>query len=162
MKPAPAGELRFEGVASSIALDKWNERMSREAIETMARSGLALGLVSHHDPALLKELGVIEKCWVDNGQLRVRGQFDKTKPRARLLFERCKTGKPYGLSVGGRITATHWEFDADAGKSIRVIDDVALKHIAICRPSQAVNPETYLAVTAAGEDAETVAKEPVA
>jgi hypothetical protein len=147
-----SGGLWFEGVASSTAVDRQKERMSREAIEKMARSG-EVDLLPSHDAGPLEELGVVEECWADNDQFRVRGKFDKTNPRARVLFERCKAGKPYGLSVGGRVIAAHWQFDDDVEDTIRVIEDVELDHIAICRPTQAVNPETYLGVMAKAAEA---------
>lgn len=34
----------------------------------------------------------------------------------------------------------------DAGKRVRVIDEVVLDHIAVCQPGQAVNQDTYLQV----------------
>lgn len=149
-----AGELWFEGVASSTAPDRQRERMSKRAIEKMSQYA-GLDLLPSHDAGALRELGVVEECWVDNDEFRVRGRLDKSNPEARRLYERVKAGKRYGLSVGGRVTSARWQLDKGTGQTIRVIDDVTLDHIALCRPGQAANPETYLSVMAKAAEAVT-------
>lgn len=142
-----AGELWFEGVAASTAVDRQRERMSKQAIERMSRFA-GLDLLPSHDAGPLRELGTVEECWVDNDEFRVRGRLDKTNPEAWRLFERLQAGKRYGLSVGGRVLAARWQFDPEAGQMVRLIEDVTLDHIAVCRTSQAANPATYLGVMA--------------
>lgn len=138
-----AGDLWVEGVASSTCVDRQSERMSREAIEAMSRAqGVAL-LPGHHS-GRLRELGTIEECWVDNDEFRVRGRLDRTNPDARRLYQRLCRGRRCGLSVGGRVRQAHWETDQATGRPVRVIDDVELDHIALCRPSDAANPNAYL------------------
>jgi hypothetical protein len=140
-----AGELWVEGVASSTCVDRQSERMSQAAIERMSLSS-GLRLMPSHRAAPSRGLGVIEECWVDDSEFRVRGRLDAGSPDARRLYERLRRGRRYGLSVGGRVRAAHWEHDPSAERSVRVIDDVALDHIALCRPSEAANPSTYLSV----------------
>lgn len=142
-----AGDLWFEGVAASTALDRQRERMSKQAVEKMSRFA-GLDLLPRHDAGPLRELGVVEECWVDNDEFRVRGRLDKTNPEAWRLFERVQAGKRYGLSVGGRVLAAKWQFDPEAGQMVRLIEDVTLDHIAVCRSAQAANPATYLGVMA--------------
>ena len=101
------GELWFEGVASSTALDRQHERMSRAAISKMARAG-RIGLVSGHENGPRSELGVVEECWADNGRFLVRGRFDAGKREARELYDECTAGRRYGLSVGGRVLSARW------------------------------------------------------
>jgi len=100
----------------------------------------------------------VEKCWVDNNQFRVAGCLEPGNPEAARLYERLKAGKQYGLSIGGRVLKAHWDFDTEAGKQVKYIDDVVLDHIAVCRPTQAANPDTYL--TALAKAAEGVIDEP--
>lgn len=152
MWESESGELRFEGVASSTALDKQRERMSQRAIESMSHQ-TGLDLLPSHDAGPLRELGAVEECWVDNEQFRIGGRLDASNPEVYRLQERLNAGKQYGLSVGGRVTAAHWEFDQEAGETIRIIDDVVLDHVALCRPGMAANPDAYLAVMAKAADA---------
>ena len=141
----PTGELRFEGVASSTALDRAQERVSGRAIETMAQSG-RLRLLPAHGAKLLQEIGVVEECSVGSERLVVRGTLDASSRKARQLYARCCAGTRYGL-------AAHWEQDEATGQAVRVIDDVLLDHVAVCDPDDAVNPDTYLSVMArAAED----------
>lgn len=142
-----AGELWFEGVASSTGVDRQQERMSCEAIRHM---GLHRGLplLSSHRSGRRRELGVIDECWADNEQFRVRGRLYSQVPDAWWLYERARSGHRYGLSVGGRVRKAHWEDGEGTGERVRVIDEVALDHIAVCQPGQAVNPDTYLRVMA--------------
>ncbi len=154
------GALRFEGVAASTSLDRQAERLTSTAIEKMQQY-TGIDLLPSHSAGVLQELGIVEKCWVDNDQFRVAGYLEPGNPEAARLYERLKLGKQYGLSVGGRVLKAHWDFDTEAGRQVKYIDDVVLDHIAVCRPTQAANPDTYL--TAMAKAAEAVLEEmPVA
>ncbi|MGD9495698.1 MAG: hypothetical protein AB7Y46_05245 [Armatimonadota bacterium] len=142
-----AGELRFEGVASSTSLDRQQERMTPAAIRKMATQR-GLDLLPSHSAGPLEELGVVEETWADNDRFRVAGRLDKTSAAARRLFARVMDGHRYGLSVGGRVTKAFWRYDPEAGREVRHIDDVELDHVAVCRPGAAANPDTYLAILA--------------
>jgi HK97 family phage prohead protease len=139
------GGLWVEGVASSTCVDRQSERMSVAAIERMSMSA-GLRLLPNHRAAPVRGLGAIEECWADNDEFRVRGRLDESNPEARRLYERLKRGRRYGLSVGGRVRAAHWECDPVSERKVRVIDEVALDHIALCKLSEAANPNTYLSV----------------
>ena len=152
------GGLRFEGVAASTSLDRQDERLTLAAIEKMEQY-CGIDLLPSHGSGVLEELGVVEKCWLDNAQFRIAGSLDASNPEAVRLYERLKAGKQYGLSVGGRVLSAHREFDAEAGKHVKYIDDVELDHVAVCRPSSAANPDTYLTVLAKAANA-VLAEEP--
>lgn len=143
-----AGDLWVEGVASSTEVDRQSERMSLRAIELMSQAQ-AVPLLPGHQSGRLRELGAIEECWVDNDEFRVRGRLDRTNPDARRLYERLARGRRCGLSVGGRVRDAHWEADEATGRSVRVIDEVELDHIALCRLGDAANPSAYLSVMGA-------------
>lgn len=146
------GEMWFEGVASSTSLDRQHERMTPNAINKMAQQA-GLDLLPSHKSGPLEELGAVEQAWVDNDQFRVAGRLDRSNPRSRRLFEKVASGRRYGLSVGGRVTKAFWRHDPEVGRQVRHIDDVVLDHVAVCRPEQAANPDTYLATLAkAAED----------
>ncbi len=145
------GQMCFEGVAASTTLDRQNERMTPEAIEKMQSYG-DIDLLPSHKAGALDELGTVEKCRVDNDQFRVSGVLDADNAEAQRLFQKVQSGRRYGLSVGGRVLKAHWEYDPEAKKQVKYIDDVALDHIALCRPEQAANPDTYLTVLAKAAD----------
>jgi len=118
-------------------------------------------LLPSHRAGPLEALGTVEQCWADEGSFRVSGRLEKDNPQARLLFRRLQEGRRYGLSVGGRVRQAKWQYDPQAGEQVRVIEDVELDHIAVCRPEEAVNPDTYLTALAkaAGEVAVPPARE---
>jgi len=148
------GQMWFEGVASSTSLDKQHERMTTNAIQKMQQFA-GIDLLPTHNAGPLEELGTVEECGADNDAFRVKGRLDETSAQAQRLFKHLVEGRQYGLSVGGRVTGAYWSFDQEAGARIKHIDDVVLDHVALCRPQQAANPDTYLAVMA--KAAESVA-----
>lgn len=142
-----AGELWFEGVASSTSLDRQQERMTANAIRKMGEQR-GIELLPSHSAGPIEELGVVEETWVSNDQFRVAGRLDKSNQTAVRLFDRIAAGRAYGLSVGGRVRKAYWAYDDEAGRMVRHIDDVELDHVAVCRPETAANPDTYLSVMA--------------
>lgn len=142
-----SGVMWFEGVASSTSLDKQQERMTENAIRKMATFS-GIDLLPDHRAGPLEELGTVTETFADNRTFRVAGTLDADSPEARRLFEKAMQGKPYQLSVGGRVTRAFWAHDDELGKRIRHIDDVVLDHVALCRPGQAANSDTYLQVMA--------------
>jgi len=141
------GEMFFEGIASSMSVDKQNERMTERAIRKMS-SFTGIDLLPSHNAGPLEELGVVTETWVDNDKLRVAGRLDPDNPQAMRFFRKVQSGKPYQLSVGGRVKSAFWRFEPALNKHIKHIDDVELDHVAVCRPGRAANPDTYLTVMA--------------
>jgi len=141
------GQRWVEGVASSTSLDRQHERMTKNAIAKMQQYQ-GIDLLPSHQAGPLEELGTVEECWADNDSFRLKARLDETSPQAMRLFKHLAEGRQYSLSVGGRVTGAYWDFDPEAGARIRHIDDVVLDHVAVCRPQQAANPDTYLAALA--------------
>jgi hypothetical protein len=141
------GQMWFEGIASSTSVDKQNERMTERAIRKMA-SCTGIDLLPSHDAGPLQELGVVTETCVDNQKLRVAGLLDPDNPDAVRFFRKAQSGRPYQLSVGGRVKSAFWQFDPALSKHVKHIDDVELDHIAVCRAGRAANPDTYLTVMA--------------
>jgi len=145
------GRMCFEGVAASTSLDRQQERMTPAAIEKMQQY-TNIDLLPSHGAGALEELGLVERCWIDNNQFRIAGYLEPDNPEALRLYEKLRAGKRYGLSIGGRVLKVHWQYDKEVGKQIKYIDDATLDHIAICRPMQAANPDTYLSILAKAAD----------
>ena len=131
---APAvGWRKFYGVAATTGLDKHRERLAEDALFGAARQAKGVALVTVHR-GLADIVGKVLHVTVDGGVLTVEGLVN---PQA---LSRCG----HGLSIGGRVLRSHWEFDREAGQVIRVIDEVALDHIAICPHCDAANPQTSI------------------
>ncbi|NSW54559.1 MAG: hypothetical protein HPY44_00980 [Armatimonadetes bacterium] len=141
------GELWFEGVASSRSLDRQSDRMSARAIEMMAEC-VPLDLLPDHKAGALQELGLVEKCRVVDGQFVVQGRLYADTDAARVLCRRIAEGRKYQLSVGGKVTKARREMDPVLGREVRVIEEVVLDHVALCRAGHAANADTYLTVMA--------------
>jgi len=155
------GQMWVEGVASSTSLDRQRERMTKNAIAKMQQFA-GIDLLPNHKAGPLEELGTVKECWVDNDSFRVRAQLEEMSPQAVRLFKRLAEGHQYGLSVGGRVTGAHWDFDQEASGRVKYIDDVVLDHVAVCRPQQAANPDTYLSVLAKAAEPVTAESQPQA
>lgn len=146
-----AGAMRFRCKASSTALDSQFERMTPQALAQMT-SFCDLELRPLHNG--LTELGKVESLWVEGNDCLGEGVLDPSHPEAARVWERMLKGRQYGLSVGGKVTAAHWQFDKEAGRSVRFIDAVTLDHVALCPPGKAANPETWIRAVAKSADEE--------
>ena len=135
--------MRFSGVASSVRVDRQGERMTARALAKMAQVQ-RLQLLPQHGSA--EAIGVVEKCWVEEGTLRVAGQLRGGDRRARQLYMRLRAGERRGLSVGGRVKGVRVEVDAVTRRRVRCIDDVELDHVAVCDVVSAQNADTYVTV----------------
>ena len=130
--------MRFLGVASSTRRDAEGESIAPEALEKMAqRRGIPL--LPGHRARPQEALGVVEECWTGEGKLHVRGRLKEDNPRAPGFFLRLLQGRPFALSVGGRIRR------ARRAPEGRVLEEVDLEHVAVCRQEQAKNPDTWVA-----------------
>ena len=138
------GDMMVEGVAASTTLDRQRERMSTGALLKMIHYQ-GIDLLPSHTAGPLDVLGIVQDIWVDDKQCKVIAKLDAGHPPAARLFDRLEKGATYGLSVGGKVTKAHWDLE-EGTRSVRVIDDVELDHVALCRPSVAANPDTYLSV----------------
>lgn len=134
-------EWRFEGVASSGAVDRQGDRMSAEALAQMA-GAREVPLVAGHGRSQTV-IGVVEESVVEDGRLVVRGRLKAGDPLAERLARRVRTGEKQGLSIGGRATAARYEVGED-GKRVRCIEGVELEHVAVCRPAAAQNRDTFV------------------
>jgi hypothetical protein len=138
------GQMRFLGVASSTGLDRQGDRMTPAALHSMAATAPGIPLLSDHHATPGHALGVVETGWTDGQTFRVAGTLHSGSPEAWVLMKRLQAGHRYGLSVGGRILqAEPVHEDAVAGP-VRQIHQVALEHLALCAPEEAVNPEARL------------------
>ena len=121
--PRP-GEVRFEGVASSTRVDRQKERMTENAMRKMGQCA-GLPLVLGHggwqrryrlqgDEAA-RRIGTVEWCQVEGGQLVVSGVLDPGSAEAHRVEAEVLAGRVYALSVGGRVTGSHWARDYETG-----------------------------------------------
>lgn len=147
-----SGRLLCEGVASSTALDKQSERVSKEGIELFAYHP-PVELFNTHQPKAGEELGATLKHAIgDDMEFRIVAELYPDVPQAAKIWERMQAGAQYGLSFGGTIEKAHWEYDKEAGKSIRILDAVNLDHIMITRPGKEANPDCWLGSIAKAMD----------
>ena len=129
-------EEMLEGVASTLAIDRDEERMSENAIEDMRRNILTQGvnLFGNHQHDWENTLGVIKNAErTPDHQLRVKIQLDDptTNPKIPMLLNKISRGIKMGLSVGGKVTKEKWEYDKEMGKKIKIIDGVKLFEVSV-------------------------------
>jgi hypothetical protein len=139
--------MRFEGIASSTAVDREGEQMSPAALEDMAKAGRVELRAGHRGG---ERVGAVEECWRDGERLRVSGRLDETSPRARALWDRLRQGVRMALSVGGRKRVVR-RYSPVAGRWVRMIEGAHLEHVAVCRPEEARCGEAEIVASGEGE-----------
>lgn len=143
-KSADGSQMFFEGVASTTSVDTQKERTSDQCIKSMAGQ-VGLDLFNIHTRIAGQELGATISHKVADGALFVEAELFADNPEAVRIYNRMVSGKSYGLSIGGKVTAAHFE-TAKSGERIRVLDDIALHHMVITpNPS---NKDTWTAIVA--------------
>ena len=129
------GENTLNGIASTLSLDRDEERMSENAMRDMEREIVINGvnLFEDHNHGWQNTLGVIKRAHIDNNELNVEINLDNpsTNPKVLSLLEKLKKGIKLGLSVGGAITKEYESYDKNLGKKVKVIDGVKLFEISV-------------------------------
>ena len=146
--------LLFEGLASTPSVDKQKEAMGAGAITKMAAEA-AVDIFNSHAPKAGEEIGVtLQHTVTPEGGFLVKGELFGDVQAARTIHQRMLTGKQYGLSVGGRAKAAHYELVK--GERVRVIDDMELDHICVTPPGRAINSDTWVSAVAKSMDGEDI------
>ena len=138
------------GIASTTSVDRDDERMSTDALRSMAAdiNRLGVNLFGNHEHSWENTLGVVTAGTVSGDQLSVRFRLDdpSTNPKIPMLLNKLARGIRLGLSVGGHVTKTRKEYSKELGKNVKVIDDVRLYEISVVGiPS---NPDCNIMATA--------------
>lgn len=137
---------RFEGVASTGAVDRQREKMTVRALEGMGEAGEVELRVGHRPVGhRAARVGMVEEWRVEGEVVRVRGRLEEGAEAERIV-ERLRRGGRLGLSVGGKVTAAQWGWSAECEGPVRLIEEVELTHVAVCERDEAVNPEAWFEV----------------
>lgn len=146
------GNLFVVGVASDTRVDKVRDRMSKMAINKMARqvrdNSIPL-LPSHRDSFEIGESvdGVVREA-DGASELLVTFKLDPAFPQAVKLFKEVSGRNcQRQLSIGGRVpyltNPNAVKFDTlPTGESVRTVQDIELDHVATTRKGQAAVPST--------------------
>lgn len=125
----------LNGIASTLSLDRDEEKMSENAMRDMEReiSINGVNLFGNHQHDWENTLGVIKRAHIDNNELNVEINLDNpnTNPKVLSLLEKLRKGIKLGLSVGGAVTKEYESYDKNLGKKVKVIDGVKLFEISV-------------------------------
>ena len=136
-KAIPDGDeenMTIKGVASTVNIDHDNERMSPEALQSMAEiiNEKSVPLRVEHQKDDNAIVGNVNKAWVDSrNQLWIEAALDKSHPGASMLYKALKTGAKLGLSVGGRVKHAMKDLSESAGKMIKTFYNVVLDEVSV-------------------------------
>lgn len=127
-------DMVLEGVASTTNVDHDHERMSKEAIASMAniinKEGVPLRV--EHSKENEAVIGKVFKAWVDErNQLHIQARLDKGHVVSPILYRSMKNGSKMGFSVGGIIKHAAQEFSEKLGKVVKTFYDVALQEVSV-------------------------------
>lgn len=128
-----SGDL--EGWASSLAVDRDDERMSEKALNSMVSDIKREGcnLFTDHDHKVDNIVGFVKDAELIDNKVKVKIILDdaNTNPRVNSILGKLNKGCKLGLSVGGNVTATRWEYDRKVGKKIKILDDVKIYEVSV-------------------------------
>jgi len=148
-------EMILEGVASTTNVDHDHERMSKEAISSMAsiinKEGVPLRVEHSKDKDAV--IGVVDKAWVDErNQLHIQAKLDKNHMVSPILYQSMKNGSKMGFSVGGVVKHALQEFSEKLGKVVNTFYEVALQEVSVTpRPA---NFDAWAVAKSLAKDAE--------
>lgn len=123
------------GIASTLSIDRDEERMSDKALSMMVndikRSGV--NLFGNHEHNWENTLGFIKDADLIENQVKVKITLDEanTNPKVPMLLNKLKRGIKLGLSVGGTVTKDKWEYDKSVGKKVRILDEVKIYEVSV-------------------------------
>lgn len=149
-------DMVIEGIASTVNIDHDNERMSPEALVSMAEiiNGKNVPLRIEHQKDEDAICGNVFDAHVDErNQLWIKARLDPAHTASPMLYKRLKDGMKLGLSVGGRVKRAVKEFSEAAGKTVKTFYDVMLEEVSVTqRPA---NYDSWLlakSIISKGED----------
>jgi HK97 family phage prohead protease len=135
LKKDALGQDTLVGVASTVSIDRDDERMSENALQDMvlAIREKGVNLFGNHEHNWENTLGAIKEAELVNNQVMIKTTLDnpQTNPKVNMLLEKLKRGINLGLSVGGTVTKLKYEYSKELGKKIKVIDGVKLYEISV-------------------------------
>jgi HK97 family phage prohead protease len=139
------------GIASTTVRDRDDERMSEKALRQMVEqiNGLkGINLFGNHEHNWENTLGALKSATLidDNSKVQISIALDdpSTNPKIPMLLNKLKRGIVLGLSVGGNVTETKWEYDAELRKKIKILDAVDIFEVSVVGiPS---NPISFLSI----------------
>jgi len=138
---------RLVGLASTISIDRDEERMSLKALNEMTEDIRTKGvnLFGDHEHGWTNILGGIDQADLRGDELFIGINPNKSNPLYPQLIGTMSTkGVTVGLSVGGTVTKEKYEYDAELGKKVKVIDGVKLYEISVVGiPS---NPDAFVSI----------------
>jgi HK97 family phage prohead protease len=127
--------LTIQGVASTISLDKDEEKMSFKALQMMNEqiNSMAIPIFGNHEHNWENTLGVTKSSFLNGNELNISVNLDdpQLNPKIPQLLKKLELGIPLGFSVGGTVTDFKWEMDKEIGKRVKVIDGVKLYEVSV-------------------------------
>ncbi len=129
-----SGKMIVEGVASTLNVDHDKERMSADALKSMARiiNTTGVPLRVEHSQADNAVIGTVNKAWIDErNQLWIKATLDESHPAAGILYKGLKEGVKMGLSVGGYVQRATQEMVEGVGKMVNTFYDVLLDEVSV-------------------------------
>jgi hypothetical protein len=140
------GRCFLEGKASDTGVDQQDERLSDNALASLAtqvQNALQqIPAYPRHKSDWTETLGYIVDARVEDNNLWVKIELEMANPVASRLWKMILTGRKFGLSVGGFLRSAFFEFSGEARKVIKVLDDFIFDHIVVT--TKPVNPRTWL------------------
>ncbi len=122
------------GMASNTDLDLTGEQMAESAIQSMAKSLETHSVVfksEHHDD-WDAEFGEVTALYAtENHELMMEAELDPDHYRTKTLVKALERGKQLGLSIGGLVVDSAYEWMSDVGRKVKTYKDILLEEISV-------------------------------
>lgn len=135
LKKSADGRSDLIGIASTTSMDRDEEIMSEKALNMMVSDIQRVGvnLFGNHEHNWENTLGVIKQASLQGNAVKIGITLDdaNTNPKVPMMMNKLKRGIKLGLSVGGTVTKDRFEYSKEAGKRIRVLDEVKIYEVSV-------------------------------
>lgn len=139
------------GIASTVSVDRDDERMSSESLKMMVMDIKTAGvnLFGNHEHNWENTLGYIKDAELVDNKVQIKIDLDDptTNPKIPMLLNKLKRGINLGLSVGGNVLSYKWDYDKTSNKKVKVLDRVKIYEVSVV--GIPANPDSYLAIPSA-------------
>lgn len=139
-------KYRLKGVASSSALDRDNEIVSKECVHKMAEKIKLrkLPIFGNHEHGWDNMLGAAVDAEEINGNLimTIETAYEETHPAIKQLAGALDAGLPLMLSIGGKVNPGTSTKSSINGKNVNIINDVDLLETSVV--GIGANPEAFI------------------
>src|SRR2546425_8529839 len=146
LRKSADGHYFLRGIVSDDKIDFDGDRMSLDLLHKWADTINTgnINVFTDHSHQLWDTVGVWKNAVVKDGQLWAEARLEDptVNPKVAALIAKFEAGERIGISIGGDLFKTDYEFDGSIGQHVRNITDADLYEASLV--GIAANPRSYV------------------